>query len=169
MTSFRVRPRFRREIRQSPETLSKNIEEQIHHQNSPFIMSSVPGVHSHIILKIPTVERHYWSPQLSLTLEEQEDGQTLVRGLYGPAPSVWTLFTFGYAVLSILSFFAFALGFSQWNLGMPAPILWVLPIVLLLFIGMYVLAQLGQKMGAAQTYKLHYFFENLLEEQIGIN
>lgn len=168
MTSFRVRPRFRRETAESPKELSERIVSEAKQQQAPFTVSFIPGLHMHIVLKIPQAERHYWSPQLSLTLETQEDGSTLIRGLYGPAPSVWTLFTFGYAVISVLGFFAFALGFSQWSLGMSAPILWALPILSVFALGLYILAQLGQKMGAAQTYKLHYFFENLLQEHIQI-
>lgn len=31
----------------------------------------------------PEEDQHYWSPQLTITIEEDEQG-TLVRGLYGP-------------------------------------------------------------------------------------
>ncbi len=168
MTSFRVRPRFRRESTQSPQEISERIISEVKQTQSPFTVSLVPGMHQHVVLKIHPSERHYWSPQLSLTFESQENGHTLIRGLYGPAPSVWTLFTFGYAVISVLGFFAFALGFSQWSLGIPAPILWALPVLLVCASVMYVLAQLGQKMGASQTYRLHHFFENMLHENIKI-
>ncbi len=168
MTSFRVRPRFKREINESTDSLLEKLRYQVALPHAPCTMSAIPSGHTHIVLKILPEMRHYWSPQLSVSLETLENGNTLLRGLYGPAPSVWTLFTFGYAVLGVLSFFAFSLGFSQWSLGLPAPILWALPVLIVLALGLYISAQFGQKMGTAQTYQLHHFFEEALQVQVKI-
>ena len=35
----------------------------------------------HIIVRIPEAERHFWSPQLNLSIEDEE-GTTLIRGFY---------------------------------------------------------------------------------------
>ncbi|MDV7396410.1 hypothetical protein RZS08_33760, partial [Arthrospira platensis SPKY1] len=41
----------------------------------------------HIYLKVRPEERHFWSPELHLSLEAHEEG-TQVTGLYGPHPVV---------------------------------------------------------------------------------
>ncbi len=168
MTSFRVRPRFKREINTPIADLLDKLRHQVAQPHAPCTMSTVPSEHTHLVLKILPEARHYWSPQLSISLERLENGNTLIRGLYGPAPSVWTLFTFGYAILSVLSFFAFSLGISQWSLGLDAPILWALPVFLVLAMSLYISAQLGQKVGATQTYQLHHFFEEALQTHLKI-
>ena len=163
MTSFRIRPKFELSYPEKSQTvierLSKKIEEE-----PLFDTVEIPG---HYILKIKKEEQHYWSPQLNLKLEDQEDG-TLIKGRYEPHHNVWTLFILIYLALAILSLFVLIFGVSQWGLGLPAKILWVLPLLLLMAVGLYFVSQVGQKLGAEETFALHHFVEEGLDTKIHI-
>lgn len=50
--------------------------------------------HNHIWMNIPETKREYWSPHLHLELEPKENNETHIRGLFGPEPTLWTLFMF---------------------------------------------------------------------------
>ncbi|MBX2872723.1 MAG: hypothetical protein KTR30_11500 [Saprospiraceae bacterium] len=126
------------------------------------------AIEGHIILKVLPDEAHYWSPQLSILLDEEEE-QTLIRGRYGPKPNVWTLFTMSYLAISILSVFISIIGFSRLSLGLSADILWVLPVLAVAAIALYISSQLGQKLGAEQTFTLHHFFEEVLGQKIPLH
>jgi hypothetical protein len=123
-----------------------------------------------IVLNVRKQEEHFWSPQLSLSFEVDEENEefTIIRGLYGPNPTVWALFTYGYAALGILATFLGMYGFSQYTLGQNAAILWSLPVFAVLALVLYLVAQFGQKLGAEQMFTLHHFFEDSVGHRIHI-
>ena len=125
MTSLRIRPRFIQIISAPPAKVEERMKMQLKEPNIACVGRVIPGF---IVIKIPQAERHYWSPQLSLSLEEHEDG-THVRGLYGPNPTVWAMFTFGYSALGLIALFIAIIGSSKISLGLEAPILWALPVL----------------------------------------
>ncbi len=106
-------------------------------------------------------DQHYWSPQLTLTIEENEDG-SLIRGLYGPKPTVWTMFIFFYAFIGFATLMVTLVGFSLLSLGKGVGILWFVPFLLLLFASLFITAYLGQKFGHKQMVHLHHFLEECL-------
>lgn len=163
MTSFRVRPRFKIAIEGDPNQLTQRFKQ------CPFgdcVIESVPG---YVTLKVNQEDRHFWSPQLSLVLEESEDGNgTEVNGLYGPNGNVWTLFAFGYMALGILITFISIIGFSQRSLGMECKILWTLPFLIGGLVILYFISQFGQKLGAEQMFTLHHAVERILDRKIHI-
>lgn len=165
MTSFRIRPRFQVETTHTIDEIQTRISQKLKEETTTCVGNII---HGHIVLRIPPDEQHYWSPQLSLTLETSDTG-TLIRGLYGPSPNVWTLFTFSYATIGMLLMFISIIGFSQKNLGQTAPILWTLPVLLGIGIILYVMSQMGQKVGAEQTFTLHHFLEEAIDQRVHIH
>lgn len=165
MTSFRVRPRFQTVTATPLATLEERIRQHLKQPDACCVGRMIPG---HIVLSVPEKELHFWSPQLSLSLEEEEGG-TLIRGLYGPAPAIWLMFAFGYGVLAFLTMIVAIVGFSSVNLGISAPILWALPFLAGGLIALYMIAQVGQKIGAEQTFTLHHFFEDAIKEKVHIH
>ncbi len=165
MSSFRIRPRFQQTIPGTASAFQQAVKAQLEKPGARCVGTVIPDF---IILKIPQAERHYWSPQLSLSLEEAE-GNVLIQGLYGPNPSVWAIFFFGYAALGILSLFAGIIGFSRLSLGLEAQILWLLPVFGGIALALYFGAQAGQKVGAAQMFTLHHFLEEVTGVQVRIH
>lgn len=124
------------------------------------------GMQDHITIRVRKSHRHYWSPQLSILMQPDDNQNIRIRGIYGPMPNVWTLFTISYLAIGTISLFISIIGFSQKTLGQDAPILWALPLLAVLAVSLYLLSQMGQKLGAAQTYAIHYFFEEALDEPL---
>lgn len=113
----------------------------------------------------PENEQHFWSPQLTITLDTEES-LTKVRGLYGPKPSVWTMFVFFYAVIAFAILIVSMIGLSFWSLGQPATVLWFVPILTLVFLSLYLVAYSGQKLGHRQMTNLHRALEHCLQREI---
>lgn len=115
MSSLRIRPRFKEELPISSHTFCQRLEEAIasHHDFTGLVSEN------YCVLKIAKAARHYWSPQLTLSLEqpEGEENKTRVRGLYGPGQSVWAIFFMSYAALGVLALFAGVIGLSSLMLG----------------------------------------------------
>lgn len=164
MSSFRIRPRFKQSTELSQQIIESKIEKALEDEQADCVAVMLPG---HVYLKIPLVERHFWSPQLHVTFEETKDA-TIIRGLYGPNPTVWAIFFFGYVTLGFIFFFVGMWGLSRWSLGLSADILWVLPVTAMLALVLYIIAQTGQKIGAEQMFRLHLFYEKTLGERTHI-
>lgn len=164
MTSLRIRPRFHQIIPAPPNKVEERMKLKLKEPKIDCVGRVIPGF---IVIKIPHEERHYWSPQLSLSLEEHEDG-TLVRGLYGPNPTVWAMFLFGYSSLGIIALFVVIIGTSNKSLGLDAPVLWVLPVLAGIAFILYFVAQTGQKIGVEQTFTIHHFYEDAIGEKVHI-
>lgn len=165
MSSFRIRPRFKRIVDYTPERVAELFEQGLARPDAPCEGTVNPG---HITLRIPEEEQHYWSPQLAIAYEACEEG-TEIRGLYGPKPAVWSAFFYGYAIIALLSLFLSMWGFSLMMLGKPAPQLWGLLGLGAGALALYLIAQTGQKVGAEQTFTLHHFFEETVGERVHIH
>ena len=115
----------------------------------------------HAVLKVPQTDQHFWSPQLALEVEAHEEG-ALVRGLYGPNPTVWLMFIFFYAILGFLIMIVLIMGLSEWNLGLPGRILWFLPAALFILVMVWLSARAGQRLGEEQMHLLQDFLDDAL-------
>lgn len=161
MTSFRLRPRFSYTTEKSPESVVDSVRKRL--QESDQCMGKV--LDNHVVLYIPPDLRHYWSPQLNLSIEAEASG-CRIDGLFTPSPSVWGLFTLGYGVLAVLFLFLSIIGGSSYMLGESSWTLYALPVVVVLAIGLYFMSQVGQKIGAEQMFTLHHYLEDALQEKI---
>jgi hypothetical protein len=165
MSSFRIRPRFRQIRSEKPEYIEKVINEKLKNHKTEFSVTALPG---HLILKIHPSNRHFWSPQLQLSFEEHGEG-TIIRGLYGPNPTVWAVFFFSYASLGLIAIIVGMWVLSQYMLKMETTLWWILPVCAALAAILYFIAQTGQKIGASQMFDLHHFYENSFNEKVPIN
>ena len=164
MTSFRIRPKFEVPVEKKSEEIVRILEHSLELSEHPFDSVEFPG---HYILRIKKENQHYWSPQLNLIFEDDDTG-CLILGRYEPHPNVWTLFLLLYLAIAILILFISILGLTRINLGMEAKILWILPVLGVMALGMYLVSQIGQKLGAEETFDIHHFVETSLEMKIHI-
>ncbi len=74
---------------------------------SDFLISRVDH---HVFIRIPKQKQHFWSPQLHLEIIAIANRSSLLKGLFGPNPAVWTLFMFFHFVVAILF-----IGFAVWT------------------------------------------------------
>ncbi len=157
MAAIEIRPRFQLTIPLPQEEIIERFRKALEEQE--VIEGSI--IDHHIVLRIPVEQQHYWSPQLSLTLEDEGE-TTLLRGLFGPRPSVWLLFVFLYSSIGAISLFIAITGFSQLSLGMAAPALWALPVAALLALGLFLVAKTGERLGKDEMHQLQNFMQEVL-------
>jgi len=163
MSSFAIRPRFKHSQRGERSQIEGQIQKALEDEKQLTAMS----ISGHLHIKIHPDEQHFWSPQLDLSFE-QDDEEVIIRGLYGPKPTLWAVFFFGYVVLGFLTIFVGMWGLSRWSLGMSSMVLWAIPVFALLAAVMYFMAQTGQKLGAQQMFDIHHFYEKTIGEKIHI-
>ena len=125
------------------------------------IQGKIENGHANILL--PSTEQKYWTPQLSLSMEEFE-GQTIVRGSYSPRPTVWTMFVFFYSVIGLAALVISVIGYSMMSLGKSGAILLWVPILFVIFLSLFLTARIGQNLAKDQLHRLHEFVEKLIGE-----
>jgi hypothetical protein len=168
-SSFRVRPRFEHPVALAPDQTRARILEAFRHQAPAFEVKDFPGF---IGLHIGANERRYWSPRLLIVLEPTKEGTTLVQGIYGPEMEVWSVFLYGYLITGMLGTFSGMLAYAQFTVGSNPWGLWVVAASATIAVLLYLFAQLGQKLGAWQTFQLHHTYQTALgfgERLAGIN
>lgn len=154
-----MRPRFQLEIPLPPKDVHGRLESKLACGGCP-CRATVLG--NHVEVTIRDDLRHFWSPHLSLELQEAEQGAVL-NGLFGPSPNVWTMFLAGYAFLVLTGFFAGVFGLVQLSLGEPA---WGLALAAASFLGCaipYAGSVVGRRLAAEQMELLRCFLEESLQ------
>jgi len=121
-------------------------------------------VDNHIILDITGSDVHYWSPQLNFRVEVDEDdeSQTILAGLIGPRPTVWSMFMFIYFVTGIIGFFISSYGVSKWMIGGYSHLIWAFPIAILFMLTAYKAGKIGEQLGSDQIEMLKDFIRKCI-------
>ena len=166
MSSFRLRPSFTHLIDLDIEAARERIVQGAREHSDRCSVKSFP---SFVSLHVLEKDSHYWSPWLSLGLHPEGENRTRVVGIYGPSTNVWSAFLYGYMLAGTAALFSGMHGACQAWLGMQPWGLWIFTTLLLIMIGMYVFAQLGQKIGAQQTFQLHQIYEEAVAESVEIS
>lgn len=158
-----IRPRFNIPVPTTKDKLLKIIEK---HLEDPGEGIKGKIVDNHIILDILPSHVHFWSPQLNFRIEEDEwnPGQTILAGLIGPRPNVWTLFMFFYFSIGILGFFTSSYGISQWMLGDYSHTIWAFPVAVLIMLTAYQAGKLGERLGSRQIRQFKAFIRGVIQE-----
>jgi len=158
--TLRVRPRFRFKLNVSQADAKEKILKALEGDRASW---NGKIVDNHVIIKVPQDQQHYWSPQLSLELEQQEE-TTLVRGLFGPKPGVWTMFVFFYSAFGFLTLMGLIFGLSQMMLKMEPYGLWSVPVGTILLVGLFIISKIGQRLGQEQMNKLNSLLLSVFSE-----
>lgn len=158
-----VRPRFRFTVPYETDALIAHLTQKFKAKDHPF----PTAVRGHFfVLDVPEQVAHYWSPRVTFEIEKDEEdpSKSLVRGIIGPKPQVWTMFVFIYFSFGVVGLFVTILGLSKISLGGSSLLVWALPIALALMSTAYLASKSGQKMGAKQTELLKVFFRDSWKE-----
>lgn len=157
-----IRPRFSFTVPYKTEDVLQRME-QLKRKYEGSLVGTIAD--HHVILNIPVAERHYWSPQLNLRCEPDEDdpGQTQIRGLIGPRPAVWTLFMFIYFSIGVIGFFVGSYGISVWMLGTFSHYVWAMPLAVIFMLTAYMAGKYGESLGQDQIDRLKHFVREALE------
>ena len=159
MSSFRIRPRFVHRVAESPSIVRRQLIEALAAHAATL---ELRPFHDFIGLHIGERERRHWSPRLFLHLQPAPEGGTLIEGVYGPEVEVWGVFVYGYLITGLLSVFATIFGSAQLFVGHWPWGFWVVGGMAAVAGGLYLAAQMGQKLGAWQTFQLHQAYESAI-------
>ena len=160
MAKLQLRLRFKKTSSLKPEKIFERIEKQFDLPKAQFTgwVST-----KHAMINIREGKRQYWSPQLNIEVEEIEKG-SLIRCLYGPNPTVWTLFIFFYMLISFLGLANAMYGLTQLTLNYTPWAFGAVPIFVFLLLAVYYVARIRQKMGNEQMTVLQAFLDEVLAE-----
>lgn len=156
---FILRPRFQLDLEQDNQHILSAFEHAQKSQ-SEFIITRVDD---HVFIKIPKVQQHFWSPQLHLEIMETEEGGTKLFGLFGPNPTVWTMFMFFHFIVAGLFIASGIWVYTNWSLGDDFTIpLFVCLLMIVIWIGLYLGGRIGRVAGKDQMHELHRFMKKTL-------
>lgn len=157
-----LRPRFRIDFEESEENLIERFKENLNDVDCKYCSKIVD---QHIVIDVPNDEDHFWSPQLNIEIVKGESTESIVKGLFGPKPQVWTLFMFLHFAVGITFLIFLTLLYVRWtfesNLVFPTIMVIVLPIIWVIF---YVFGRWGRRQGKEQMEELHDFMMETLEK-----
>ncbi|NRD21541.1 GTP-binding protein [Winogradskyella eckloniae] len=154
-----LRPRFKIELSTDNEVVLKAFEYTKTTQ-SEFIVSRIDD---HVFIKYPKIKQHFWSPQLHLEITQEEKDKSIILGLFGPNPTVWTLFMFFHFIVACL-FLAFGI-WTYTNISLnntySIQLAFTLLMVVLWFV-LYLFGRLGRAKGKSEMQQLHNFMNNII-------
>jgi hypothetical protein len=131
--------------------------------------------HNHGVLSSRGENQRFWSPCLDLTIEdvsessifplvERDDVKTKVWGTFSPRAEIWTGFVFAIGTLMVVSLLAIIFGLAQVMLG-ETPWALLIPVVaLLIAVGIYASALVGQGLSGDEIYRIRSYVDACLHE-----
>lgn len=147
-----LRPRFQINLQSPAQPLLELFQNA---DTPPFIIKTSD---QHVFIKFNRSESDFWSPQLQIEVVEQEDGNSIIYGLIGPNPTLWTFFMFvhfGVATLFII-FGVWAYSNNALGKGI-GPQLGLMALMVVTWIVLYVFGRIGKRKGRSQMHQLHEF------------
>jgi len=155
-----LRPRFKIELPYNNETVLKNFEIAKSSQKE-YIVNRIDD---HVFIKFPKQKQHFWSPQLHLEINEVDEKSSLLHGLFGPNPTVWTFFMFLHFMVAGL-FIAFSIwAYTNWALKSS----YALQVSLMLFMvivwfALYFAGSIGKASSKNEMLELQEFMNKVLK------
>ena len=155
MITPRLRPRLEMTVSLTPAQVQRQVDHELREPDCPCRGLTTDR---QIDLRIREADRHFWSPQLTVVVSQNQGGSRLT-GHFGPNAEVWTMFMacYGFVVLSAIAGLFF--GISQLVAEEKPWALWSIPIAIVLVVLIYVAAGIGQRLGQSQTDVLHDVIE----------
>ena len=156
-----LRPRFQIELEQDHASLLDLFEAKKYSQKK-FIITRVQN---HVFLRLPKQDQHFWSPQLHLEINDNYEKGSLLKGLFGPKPSVWTMFMFFHFAVAGL-FIAFGIwAYSNRALNLDYGLQLVLMgFMVICWFVLYFAGRMGKKTGNKEMHELYDFMKKTLNQ-----
>ncbi|ATA76381.1 conserved hypothetical protein [Capnocytophaga canimorsus] len=150
--SIPLRPRFRRESSKTPEELLERVK---------FLKSELKNDYEftisdkHLWIYLHKQRRKFYSPHLHLEFEPHENGGTLIRALFGPDPTLWTLFMFLHFVVAGIFLFFCVTAYSHYILKESYYLdLMIMGIMVIIWFILYFFGRFNRSKGTPQMYEL---------------
>lgn len=119
---------------------------------------------NHIWLNIKGARKSYYSPDLHLELEAKNENETYTRGLFGPDPTLWTLFVFLHFVIAGIFLIFCGIVYSNSVLNQSFTFdLGVLVAMVFCWFLLYIIAKKIRNKGNDQMHELENLFSKIIE------
>lgn len=155
-----LRPRFKVEIEKSNDDALKAFE-ALKKSQKDFVVSRVDD---HVFIRLPKNKQHFWSPQLHLEINKKDDNTSWLHGLYGPNPTVWTMFMFLHFLVAGL-FFVFGIwAYTNWALDESFSLqIGLMVLMVVVWFVMYFAGRMGKRKGKPEMQELCNFMKETLD------
>ncbi|MCK5638907.1 MAG: GTP-binding protein [Flavobacteriaceae bacterium] len=158
-----LKPRIKIEMNENEEEVLNKFKNNLNNSDCKYCSKITDN---HVIVDVPENEDHFWSPQLHVEIEKDENKKTIVRGVLGPKPQVWTFFMFLHFAVALAFIVFFVIFYSNWSLNQDYTFAMIMCIVMpIIWIALYFFGQLGKKFGYNQMVELHNFLMNTLDKK----
>ena len=118
----------------------------------------------YIRFSIGMLLREKYSPNLKITLEKMEDGNTYIKGTYGPDPVLWFFFILLHAIVALVFLIFAVIVYSKWSLNQPFKFdLMVMFTMTIIWFLLYFVARLNRSKGLEQMKELEKLFNKVLD------
>ena len=155
-----LRPRFTIDLDENHQEILNRFSEELKKEEIKFRGNIIDG---HIFISVPRKDEHFWSPQLHLEIIEETNKTSLLKGLFGPKPQVWTFFMFVHFIIAVLFLGFCAMLYTRISLNesrvFPIAMMIALPVV---WVILYFLGKIGKETGKKQMHDLHEFMIQII-------
>lgn len=119
---------------------------------------------NHIWLHIVGDNKQYYSPHLHLQLEDKEADGTHIRGLFGPDPTLWTLFMFLHFIVAGIFIIFGMIAYSNFILNVSYKFdLLIMGFMVCMWFLLYIVARQIRTNGNNQMNELEKLFEKIIK------
>ncbi|GAA4893069.1 hypothetical protein GCM10023311_16940 [Flaviramulus aquimarinus] len=155
-----LRPRFKIEIPRYNQAILSDFRNAKTTQ-SDFIVTRVDD---HVFIRFPKEKQSFWSPQLHLEINEVDKNNSIIHGLFGPNPTVWTLFMFLHFMVAGV-FIAFGIWtYTNWSLGQPFAVqISITILMVLIWVTLYFAGSIGKASSTNDMRLLNNFMYSVLD------
>lgn len=160
-----LRPRFKMNLSISNETILKTFELEKASQSDVIISR----IDDHVFIKFPKEKQHFWSPQLHLEINEIDENSSQLHGLFGPNPTVWTMFMFLHFMVAGF-FIAFGIwAYTNWSLKTTYAIqISLMLLMVVVWVVLYFAGSIGKSSSKKEMHELHDFMNKVLTPFIAL-
>ncbi|MDG1714786.1 GTP-binding protein [Lacinutrix sp.] len=156
-----LRPRFKFDIEYNNEKLLELFDATKSTQSN-FIVSRVDD---HVFIKIPKAKQQFWSPQLHLEINKIEHNKSQLYGLFGPNPTVWTLFMFLHFAVAGLFIALCIWAYSNYALKVDYSLqIWGMVLMIVLWFVLYFSGRVSKASNQKEMTDLYTFMSSVLDE-----
>ncbi len=156
-----LRPRFKIELNKNHTSVLEAFEAKRHNQKQ-FIVSRIDD---HVFIKLPKAQQQFWSPQLHLEINDLENNKSQLYGLFGPNPTVWTLFMFLHFIVAALFIACSIWAYSNYALKTDYQLqIWGMIGMVIIWFVLYFSGRLSKTSNQKEMTDLYTFMSSVLDE-----
>lgn len=157
---IKLRLRFYKTVPKSVEAIMESCE-KLKTEVAPDY--HIKTMDNHIWLSIGARKREKHSPNLHLELDKMEDGNTSINGLFGPDPTLWTMFMFLHFVVAGVFLIFGMIAYSKWTLHQNFGFdLVIMTLMVGIWIALYFIARMIRYRGVDQMHELEKLMDKII-------